>query len=28
VNYKKMDAASWPVMPAGLLGPVTLTPLK
>jgi hypothetical protein len=28
VNYKKMDAANWPVMPAGLLGPVTLTPLK
>jgi hypothetical protein len=28
VNYKKMDAASWPVMPAGLLGPITLTPLK
>jgi hypothetical protein len=28
VNYKKMDAANWPVMPSGLLGPVTLTPLK
>jgi hypothetical protein len=28
VNYKKMDAANWPVMPAGLLGPITLTPLK
>ncbi|WP_138223116.1 glycosyl hydrolase [Nibricoccus aquaticus] len=28
VNYKKMDASSWPIMPAGLLGPITLTPLK
>ena len=28
VNYKKMDAANWPIMPAGLLGPITLTPLK
>jgi len=28
VNYKKMDAKSWPIMPAGLLGPITLTPLE
>ena len=27
LNYKKFDASDWPVRPAGLLGPVTLTPL-
>jgi hypothetical protein len=27
-GYKPMDASKWPVRPAGLLGPVTLTPLK
>jgi hypothetical protein len=28
INYKPFDAASWPVVPSGLLGPVTLTPLR
>lgn len=27
VDYKPLDASSWPVRPAGLLGPVTLQPL-
>ncbi|RKY08405.1 MAG: glycoside hydrolase family 2 [Planctomycetota bacterium] len=27
-NYKKFDAAKWPLQPSGLLGPVTLRPLK
>jgi hypothetical protein len=27
VDYKPLDASSWPVRPAGLLGPVTLRPL-
>lgn len=27
IDYKPFDAAQWPVRPAGLLGPVTLTPL-
>lgn len=27
-DYKKFDAAKWNPMPSGLLGPVTLTPLK
>ncbi len=28
LDYKPFDAARWPVRPAGLLGPVTLTPLR
>ena len=28
INYRPFDASSWAVMPSGLLGPVTLTPLK
>jgi hypothetical protein len=28
INYKPFDASGWDVMPSGLLGPVTLTPLK
>ncbi|MFM8618157.1 MAG: glycosyl hydrolase [Opitutaceae bacterium] len=28
INYKPFDAAGWPVTPSGLLGPVTLTPLR
>lgn len=27
-NYKKFDASLWPLMPSGLLGPVTLTPMR
>jgi len=27
IDYKPFDAAQWPVRPAGLLGPVTITPL-
>jgi hypothetical protein len=27
-HYQKLDASIWPIMPSGLLGPVTLTPLK
>ncbi len=26
-HYEKLDASTWPLMPSGLLGPVTLTPL-
>ncbi|MDR0902712.1 MAG: hypothetical protein LBM92_08090 [Opitutaceae bacterium] len=28
IHYKPLDAAQWPLQPSGLLGPVTLTPLK
>ncbi|MBL9199928.1 MAG: hypothetical protein JNL39_05440 [Opitutaceae bacterium] len=28
INYRPFDASSWPLTPSGLLGPVTLTPLK
>ncbi|MBM3843222.1 MAG: hypothetical protein FJ397_08180 [Verrucomicrobia bacterium] len=28
INYKPFDAAGWPLPPSGLLGPVTLTPLR
>ncbi len=28
INYQKFDASNWPLTPSGLLGPVTLTPLK
>ncbi len=28
INYKPFDAAGWPLQPSGLLGPVTLTPLR
>jgi hypothetical protein len=28
INYKPFDASGWPLTPSGLLGPVTLTPLK
>jgi hypothetical protein len=28
VNYKPFDASGWQPMPSGLLGPVTLEPLK
>jgi hypothetical protein len=28
INYKPFDAAAWPLTPSGLLGPVTLTPLR
>lgn len=27
IDYKPFDASKWPLRPAGLLGPVTLTPL-
>ena len=27
-NYKRFDASKWPLTPSGLLGPVTLTPMK
>jgi hypothetical protein len=27
-HYQKLDASTWSIMPSGLLGPVTLTPLK
>jgi hypothetical protein len=28
VNYRNFDASTWSLVPSGLLGPVTLTPLK
>ena len=28
IDYKPFDAAKWPVLPSGLAGPVTLTPLE
>jgi hypothetical protein len=28
INYKPFDAAGWALTPSGLLGPVTLTPLR
>lgn len=28
INYKPFDAADWPLTPSGLLGPVTLVPLR
>jgi hypothetical protein len=28
INYKPFDASGWSLVPSGLLGPVTLTPLK
>ncbi len=28
LNYKPFDASQWPITPAGLLGPVTLSPLQ
>ena len=28
INYEPFDASDWPLMPSGLVGPVTLTPLK
>ncbi|MFM9092915.1 MAG: glycosylhydrolase-like jelly roll fold domain-containing protein, partial [Verrucomicrobiota bacterium] len=28
INYKPFDATGWPLQPSGLLGPVTLTPLR
>ncbi len=28
IHYKPLDASTWPLQPSGLLGPVTLTPLK
>jgi hypothetical protein len=28
IKYKPFDASDWPVRPAGLLGPVTITPLE
>ncbi len=28
INYRPFDASAWPLQPSGLLGPVTLTPLK
>lgn len=28
LDYKPFDASDWPVRPSGLLGPVTLTPLR
>ena len=28
INYKPFDAANWPLTPSGLLGPITLTPLR
>ena len=28
INYKPFDASKWPIFDSGLLGPVTLTPLK
>ena len=26
-HYERLDASTWPIMPSGLLGPITLTPL-
>jgi hypothetical protein len=28
INYQPFDASQWALKPSGLLGPVTLTPLK
>jgi hypothetical protein len=28
INYRPFDASDWPIRAAGLLGPVTLTPLR
>ena len=28
INYKPFDASNWPLAPSGLLGPMTLTPLR
>ena len=28
INYRPFDASNWPLTPSGLLGPVTLTPLR
>jgi hypothetical protein len=28
INYKKFDASDWPLADSGLLGPVTLTPVR
>ena len=28
IDYKPFDASNWPLTPSGLLGPVTLTPLR
>ena len=28
IKYKGLDASRWEIAPAGLLGPVTLVPLK
>jgi hypothetical protein len=28
INYKPFDASGWQPQPSGLLGPVTITPLK
>lgn len=28
INYRPFDASHWPLTPSGLLGPVTLTPLR
>jgi hypothetical protein len=28
INYQPFDASTWPLTPSGLLGPVTLTPLR
>ena len=28
IHYKPFDASKWDVTPSGLLGPVTLTPVK
>jgi len=28
IDYKPFDASAWPLVPSGLLGPVTLTPLR
>ena len=28
INYKPFDASKWDLAPSGLLGPVTLTPLR
>ena len=28
LDYKPFDASNWPIRPSGLLGPVTLTPMR
>ena len=28
INYKPFDASNWALTPSGLLGPITLTPLR